>query len=91
MDPTIKIEERVSVIVVFKKDTDLRDIATPHKMRWRQRDITFTELGLRHPTSKGNRTIHVFDMSDGSNSYRLEFDAQRLTWTLQSMLPGDQA
>ncbi len=32
--------------------------------------------------------IHVFDMSDGTNDYRLEFDAERLTWTLVSMIPG---
>ena len=90
MDPTIKIEERVSVVVIFINNTEMRDVAMPHKKRWRKRDITFTELGLRHPTKQGSRTIHVFDMSDGVNSYRLEFDAQRLTWILQSMLPGDK-
>lgn len=90
MDPTIKIEERVSVVVIFRKNTQMRDIAMPYKMRWGDKDITFTELGLRHPTKQGSRTIHVFDVSDGVNGYRLEFDAQRLTWTLQSMLPGDK-
>jgi hypothetical protein len=32
--------------------------------------------------------IHVFDVSDGSNDYRLEHDAERLTWTLVAMIPG---
>lgn len=32
--------------------------------------------------------IHVFDMSDGQNDYRLEFDAEGLTWTLVCILPG---
>jgi hypothetical protein len=32
--------------------------------------------------------VHVFDMSDGTHDYRLEFDAERLTWTLVSMLAG---
>jgi hypothetical protein len=43
---------------------------------------------MRHPTSKGKRMIHVFEMSDGTNDYRLELDAERLTWTLVSMLEG---
>lgn len=50
--------------------------------------IDFTELGLRHPTSKGTRMIHVFDMSDGVNDYRLEFDAEGLTWTLAAIREG---
>jgi hypothetical protein len=32
--------------------------------------------------------IHVFDMSDGEADYRLEFDAESLTWTLIAMLEG---
>lgn len=28
--------------------------------------ITITELGLRHPTARGTRTVHVFDVTDGS-------------------------
>ncbi len=43
---------------------------------------------MRHPTSKGKRMIHVFEMSDGINDYRLEFDAERLVWTLVSMIEG---
>jgi hypothetical protein len=35
-----------------------------------------------HPTQKGQRMIHVFDMTDGSADYRLEFDAQDLSWKL---------
>ncbi len=61
----------------------------PVKMRWRKREIDFTELGLRHPTTKGRRMIHVFDMSDGVNDYRLEFDAEMLTWTLVTIIESE--
>ena len=30
--------------------------------------------------------VHVFDMTDGETDYRLEFDAERLTWTLAEIL-----
>jgi hypothetical protein len=55
-------------------------------MKYKNREIILTELGLRHPTAKGRRMIHVFDMSDGVNDYRLEFDAESLIWTLVAMM-----
>ena len=57
-------------------------------MRYKGQDIVFTELGLRHPTMKGRRHIHVFDMSDGVNDYRLEFDSARLIWHLTAITGG---
>lgn len=88
MDNTIEVEERVDVITRFRTAGDPLAICFPAKMLFRGQVIEFTELGLRHPTTKGRRMIHVFDMSDGSNDYRLEFDAEGLTWTLIAILPG---
>jgi hypothetical protein len=88
MDNTISIDERVEVIARFRTHGDPLAVCYPAKMQFRGQVITFTELGLRHPTTKGKRMIHVFDMSDGNNDYRLEFDAEGLTWTLVAILPG---
>ena len=90
MDPTILIGERVDVLCSFKAQGDTQTLCYPHKMKYKHREITFTELGLRHETSQGKRMIHVFDMSDGANDYRLEFDAAGLTWTLVAMIEGGQ-
>jgi hypothetical protein len=57
----------------------------PKVMEYNGRRIAFTETGLRHPTRKGMRSIHVFDMTDGNADYRIEFDAHQLTWTLISI------
>ena len=87
MEPIEKIQDRVTVACTFR----LRDpisLAVPVKMRWRGQEITFTELALRHPTTRGQRMLHVFDMTDGTNDYRLEFDAEALTWTLTAVLAG---
>ncbi len=89
MDPTIEINERVDMVVLYKKHGDISTLAVPYKMRWKDQDIQFTQLGMRHPTAKGKRMIHVFDVSDGCNDYRLEYDAEHLTWTLVCMIPGD--
>ncbi len=51
-------------------------------MEYGGRTVIFTETGLRHPTTKGQRMVHVFDMTDGQADYRLEFDAEALRWQL---------
>lgn len=86
MDPTLQINERVDVVTVFKKQGDISSLCMPCKLRWRGQEIDITELALRFETEKGKRMIHVFHVSDGANGYRLEFDAERLTWTLVAMI-----
>lgn len=76
------INERIEVLCVFNEGSSEQYYCFPRKMKYKNRTIEFTELGLRHPTVKGNRMVHIFDMSDGLASYRLEFDAERLVWTL---------
>ena len=87
MNPTIKINERVTVVTLFKAKSSPSTICVPCKMRWRNQDFNLTELALRHPTVAGKRMIHVFHASDGVNGYRLEFDAESLTWTLVAIIP----
>ena len=87
MENVVVINERVAVAAVFSAE-DGRLVCYPAKMRWRGSIIKFAELGLRHPTVKGKRMVHVFDMTDGEADYRLEFDAERLTWLLASILEG---
>ena len=88
MNPTIEINERVDVVPIFHSEASERLLCVPWKMRYKGNEIIFTVFGMRHDTSKGKRMIHVFEMSDGSNDYRLEFDAERLIWTLISMIEG---
>jgi hypothetical protein len=88
MDPTIEINKLVSVLAVFRDKGNQPELCLPIKMRYQGREVVFKELGLRHPTAAGRRMVHVFDMSDGANDYRLEFDAEALTWTLVAMIEG---
>ena len=77
----VYLNQIVEVIAIF--DTkDPKNICWPIKIKYKNKYINLTELGLRHPTKKGKRTVHVFDMSDGENDYRLEFDSETLTWKL---------
>ena len=60
-----------------------RIMCEPVKFRRKNgRVIEITEIGLRHPVSHGKRMVHIFDVTDGGADYRLEFDAEHLTWKL---------
>lgn len=91
MDPMIFINEPIDVVASFRSGSAHNVLAVPRKMRFRGRDIKFTIFGMRHPTAQGHRMIHVFDMSDGTDDYRLEFDAEKLTWILVAVIPGGSA
>lgn len=74
------LNEQVDVVALFRPG---RTMCEPIKFRRKNgREIVITEIGLRHPKLHGTRTVHVFDVTDNEADYRLEFDAQQLTWRL---------
>ena len=74
------LNEQVEVMAIFRPG---RTMCEPVKFRRTNgRELIVTEIGLRHPTMKGTRTVHVFDVTDGGADYRLEFDSEHLTWHL---------
>jgi hypothetical protein len=74
------LNERVSVVAVFGEG--LNPCRPVRFKRPNGREVEITEIGLRHPTYPGRRTVHVFDVTDDQSDYRLEFDTERLTWHL---------
>lgn len=80
------LNERIDVVATF--GTGLNPCAPVKFRRANGREVTVTEIGLRHPTVQGKRTIHMFDVTDGEADYRLEFDSERLTWRLT--MEGDR-
>lgn len=88
MDPTIHINERVDIVPIFHAHASEKMLCVPWKMKYRGQEIVFTVFGMRHPTVKGKRMIHVFEMSDGTNDYRIEFNAEHLVWNLISIVEG---
>lgn len=80
MNDEILLNERVDVAAVFYSDgSPCRPLRFA---RHNSREVVITKIGLVHPTTKGLRMIHVFDVTDGGADYRLEFDSERLTWHL---------
>jgi hypothetical protein len=82
MDQANFINKDVSIVAYYFKNSARRLRCFPKRMEYDGKRVDFTETGLVHPTKKGQRMIHVFDMTDGSADYRLEFDAEGLSWKL---------
>ena len=74
------LNERVDVIAAYGEGLNP---CRPIKFRRRNgREIVVSEIGLRYPSSRGKRLVHIFDVTDQEADYRLEFDSERLTWYL---------
>lgn len=74
------LNERIKVIATFGSGLNP---CNPLKFkRPNGQEVTITEIGLRHPTTQGKRTVHMFDVTDGQADYRIEFDSERLIWQL---------
>ena len=80
------LNERIEVIAIFG---DGLNPCRPVKFRRPNgREVVISEIGLRHPSAKGFRTVHMFDVTDGEADYRIEFDSERLTWHLTRVGDG---
>lgn len=80
MDDETFLNEQVKVVAVFG---DGLNPCRPIRFRRQNgREVTITEIGLRHPSMQGKRMLHIFDVTDGMADYRLELDAERLVWHL---------
>lgn len=80
MNDELYLNEPVQVVAVFKNGH--RPCVPVRFKRASGREVSVSELGLRHPLPRGKKTIHVFDVTDGGADYRLEFDSELLNWRL---------
>ncbi|MDR0398089.1 MAG: hypothetical protein LBH36_02830 [Candidatus Nomurabacteria bacterium] len=75
-----RLDERVVVLAIFEIGAHS---CRPLKFKRKSgREVTITEVGLVHPKNDGLKTRHIFDVTDGTADYRLEFDSETLVWRL---------
>ena len=82
MENVVKINKDINVIAYYFRNTGVRLRCFPKRIEFEGKRVDFTEAGMRHPVRKGQRMVDVFDMTDGTTDYRLEFDPEKLNWTL---------
>ena len=74
------LNEMIEVVAVFR--CGHQPCVPVRFKRPNGREVTVSELGLRHPVNNGLKTLHIFEVTDGEADYRLEFDSERLVWRL---------
>lgn len=88
------INQEVSVTGLYFRagNTDRRTIkGYPKRMEYEGREYTFVESGLRYLLKKGQQLFEVFDMTDGTQDFRLKFDTEHQIWTLVGVREIGQA
>ncbi len=61
----------------------------PTSLFWRGRRYTMTQVGLHHFFREGRVLIHVFSVTDGTTSFKLQFDSETLGWKLLEVDNGE--
>lgn len=80
MDDEISFRERVVVVAAF--GGGLHPCRVLRFKRPNGREVTVSETGLIYPGLRGQKELHIFDVTDQQADYQLEFDAKNLTWHL---------
>jgi hypothetical protein len=90
METRQNINKEVNVTAWYFRNRHQHFTSFPKRIEYDHREYVFAE-GLRFLIQKGKQAIQLFDMTDGSNDYRLRFDAQQHTWTLVSITAARRA
>jgi hypothetical protein len=85
----VAINKEVSITALyFRNSGGVKSF--PQRMEYNGREYTFAD-GLRFLVQKGQQLTQIFDMSDGSNNYRLKFDDREKLWTLVDISEAPRA
>lgn len=80
MTSRTSINEGVNITAWYFRNR--RQLSTfPKRMEWGGQSYTFSE-GLQYCIQKAGNVTRIFDMTDGSNSYRLKCAPGENNWTL---------
>ena len=86
----VAINKEVSVTALyFRNNGQMKSF--PKRMEFDGHEYTFLESGLRFLVQKGQQLTQIFDMTDGSTSYRLKFSDRDQLWTLVDITEGPRA
>ncbi len=71
------IGEKVEVDVFFGLG-----LVVPRKFAWKGRDVVIKKVNLTYSSFVGRAKVYYFAVSDDANYFKLQFDTDKLTWTL---------
>ncbi|HKR82007.1 MAG TPA: hypothetical protein VJR27_03325 [Candidatus Saccharimonadales bacterium] len=87
----IPVNKEVSITSMYFRNGRRSLRSYPKRMELEGQEYTFIESGLHFVVKKGQQLFELFDMTDGTNEYRLKHDATENTWTLVGMNEAPRA
>lgn len=87
MKNQVTLNKQVAVTALsFKSKNGL--VGFPKRMEFDGQTYSF-QNGLQCIIKKGQEIIRIFDMTDGSGTFRLRCDEEQRDWTLLTMTSGE--
>jgi hypothetical protein len=80
-----RISEPVSVIAGYNATTKA---VRPISLEWSRRTYPVLQVGLRHTYREGITRHHVFSVVSNHLFFRLNLNADNLSWTLEEVSDG---
>lgn len=81
MNGCTAVNAKVTITAMyFRNRRELKSY--PKRMEYAGNTVTFLESGLQYLIKRGQQMIQIFDMTDGTDTYRLRFDEGQFNWTL---------
>lgn len=80
-----RISEPVSVTTLYNSSTRA---VRPMSLIWGHHEYPVSQVGLRHTYRDGLTRHHVFSVIGGNLFFRLNLNADNLSWTLEEVSDG---
>ena len=81
MNECTAVNKEVAITAMYFRDgRGLKSF--PKRMEYDGNTYTFLESGLQYLIKRGQKMVQIFDMTDGTDMYRLRFDENSFDWTL---------
>jgi hypothetical protein len=92
---TEEINEKVSVVSIYERDSIERYKVKPYQFRWQGKKYIIEQVDYYHirktqlTKASGYKKEHVYDVICGAMHYRLVCDPSTLHWKLESLDDGN--
>lgn len=60
----------------------------PYKLKWNGKEYLIKSVGYHHKVKEGKTIIHIFSCSSATLGFRLRFNSDTLSWTLEEVEDG---
>ncbi len=82
-----KLNDPISVVMYYSAK---QQHFQPHMLHWQNRDYMVGEIGFHHRVREGRVIHHIFECVDDKQTmaFRLNFNTEVLSWTLEAVSDG---